>query len=371
MLGSVHTRPLPVSRVWASTDSPLSSGSVLALAQSTAAFPSAHPHGAGRTWQSGAMAVIPPVFMDCVVAIGVPSADGMKWIGTGFFYLKVQRREGPPEDEMAFGHAYLVTNKHVLEGRTEITVRCNPVAQEPGKHYKVVLLRSDGTELWIGHPDADIDVAVVPVDFLRLKAEAMQVWLFSSDTQAASSERMAQLGITEGDDVFVLGFPMAMVGEQRNVVMVRGGSIARMRDLLAGASKEFLIDVTVFPGNSGGPVVLKPHPFSIVGTPAQPSSYLLGIVAAYVPYRDYAISAQTNQVRIVFEENSGLAAVYPVDAIEGAIEQHLLALPAEPDPAEEPDAVPQGPDAISRALQIAVRRLQQNAEEQAKKEGTL
>ena len=71
----------------------------------------------------------------------------------------------------------------------------------------------------------------------------------------------------------------------------------------------------VFPGNSGGPVVLCPSRIAIDGTSPIMKSVLIGIVKSYVPYNDIAVSQQTNRPRIVFEENSGLTSVESVDAI--------------------------------------------------------
>jgi len=129
--------------------------------------------------------------------------------------------------------------------------------------------------------------------------------------------------VREGDGVFVLEFPMGLVGGDRHFVIVRQGTIARIRDTLAGGSKECLVDVAVFPGNSGGPVVTRPELAAIQGTQPQHASYLLGMVKSYIPYRDVAISAQTKRPRIIFEENSGLTAVIPVDFVRDALQQHL------------------------------------------------
>lgn len=132
-----------------------------------------------------------------------------------------------------------------------------------------------------------------------------------------------ELGITEGDGVYVLGFPMGIVGKERNFVVVRQGSIARIRDVLASSSKEFLVDAFVFPGNSGGPVVVKPEITSIQGTKSLKAAYLIGMVKSYIPYQDAAYSKQTNRPRIIFEENSGLAEVVPVDSVRETIEGFL------------------------------------------------
>ncbi len=46
------------------------------------------------------------------------------------------------------------------------------------------------------------------------------------------------------------------------------------------------------------------------------------MVKAYVPYHDVAVSRQTEKPRVIFEENSGLAEVIPVDFIRETIQKH-------------------------------------------------
>jgi len=89
--------------------------------------------------------------------------------------------------------------------------------------------------------------------------------------------------------------------------------------MLDGASPTFLLDAFVFPGNSGGPVILRPEVTSIQGTPSNLSAYLIGMVLSYHAYSDTAVSAQTGRPRITFEENSGLSDALPVDYIDEAI----------------------------------------------------
>ena len=76
-----------------------------------------------------------------------------------------------------------------------------------------------------------------------------------------------------------------------------------------------MINSFVFPGNSGGPVLLKPETMSIQGTQNHPDPLLIGVVDAYQPYREPAVSLQTREARIVFEENSGLANILPIDYV--------------------------------------------------------
>jgi hypothetical protein len=281
------------------------------------------------------MALIPAFFADCVVAIGTVDDKGRPdWIASGFFYG--QFLEAHDNQKRSYS-VYLVSNRHVFRDLAMAYVRCNPKASQPAATWNMPLQDQDGKPLWYSHPNQEIDVAVVPVNIRLLKKKAMQVSYFTSDTHAATIGKLLELGITEGDFAYVLGFPMGLTGGERNVVLVRSGSIARIRDALAHVSNEFLVDAFVFPGNSGGPVVSKPEMLSITGTKSQHAAYLIGVVKSYVPYKDVAISAQTGQPRVVFEENSGLAAVHPVDFIEEAIQEHLRAKQAPQEPA---DSVP-------------------------------
>jgi hypothetical protein len=271
--------------------------------------------------------LIPGFFSDCVVALGTPGEGGAgpTWIGSAFFY---GRPNGVDEEDGRMRYAvYLVSNKHVFGELQQVVIRANPKSTDATatvRDYNVDLRRPDGTggtePAWIAHPDPDVDVGVIRVNFNVLQDEGMQASFFGGDVHALRSAELLANGVTEGDLGYVLGFPMGFVGDHRSVVIVRNGNIARIRDVLAGTEKSFLFDATVFPGNSGGPVVLRPEMLSIEGTQAISRASLIGIVRAYVPYQDIAISVQTNRPRVIFEENSGLAAVHPVDNIDACIE---------------------------------------------------
>lgn len=58
----------------------------------------------------------------------------------------------------------------------------------------------------------------------------------------------------------------------------------------------------------------------INGTPSNTSANLIGILSAYIPYRETLYSKQTGRDRMVQEENSGLTIVHPVDRIKEVVE---------------------------------------------------
>jgi len=260
------------------------------------------------------MALIPPFFLDCVVSIGVAKQGQKNWIGTGFIV-------GRPFEDVngkKLYHTFLVTNKHVLENKRNIILRFNSLENSPALDYPIDLY-PDGQSIWVGHTSPSVDIAAFYINPETLKNDAAQFQFFRMDEHTMSVTDMKSCGVSEGDGIFVLGFPMGIVAPQQNYVIARTGAIARIRDVIEGQQAPYLIDATIFPGNSGGPVVIRPEAIAIHGTETIKRAALIGIVKSYVPYKDVAISQQTGKPRVIFEENSGLALVETVDNIVSTV----------------------------------------------------
>lgn len=264
------------------------------------------------------MALIPPFFLNCVVAIGIDNPQGKRqWIASGFLYAHYLRGEG--EDKTY--RTYLVTNRHVVEGKEKIYLLFNPkVSETVLREYPLDLIQSQQPTIAKYHVDPKIDLAVVRVNVNILVSGGIEFSCFRSDEHVAAKESLSKLGISEGDFGYVLGFPMGLIGKERSFVIVRHGTIARIRDYLSGLSKEILMDCLIFPGNSGGPVVSKPELIAIKGTKVSSSAYLLGVVRYSISYQDVAISTQTKRPRLIFEDNSGLASIVPIQYLTELIE---------------------------------------------------
>ena len=262
------------------------------------------------------MALIVPRFLNSVVAIGRNDSNGgIMWMGTGFLFG--YRFKDQPYDAGAY-NIFLVTNKHVLRNFDTVFLKFNPQGNQPAKDY-TLNLKHNNTFLYKMHPDKNVDVAVMPITqqfYDNLKQDGVNPNFFQFDTDCYYIADMKNnIGTTEGDEVYALGYPMGIVGNTRQYVILRGGVIARVRDMLDGFSTDFIIDAPVFPGNSGGPVVIRPEFTFINGTKSQSESRLIGLVKGYIPYKDVAISPQTGRPRVSFEENTGLSLVEPVDHI--------------------------------------------------------
>ena len=216
------------------------------------------------------MALIPPSFLDSVVALGMQSQDkNIHFTGTGFMY-------GYPTGEVNDNGAptywtFLVTNRHVVAKASErgntLHARFNRPVGAESHTYPLTLKEPDGSLSWTTHEKADIAVLQLNAD--RLKADGIDFFFFPSDVHTFTVDQLREIDVSEGDGVFVLGFPLGEAGEERNYAIVRQGVIARARDWIRGNASTFLIDASVFPGNSGGPVLLKPEPVSVRRDQAQ------------------------------------------------------------------------------------------------------
>ncbi|MBI4388922.1 MAG: trypsin-like peptidase domain-containing protein [Nitrospinae bacterium] len=270
------------------------------------------------------MALIPPFSFNCVVAIGTrDSGKYPRWVGTGTLIGRFFKKRADGQRQY---HIFIVTNKHVVEGQDSIVVRFNPLAALQAKDYDIPLVDRSGKTLWREHPGGTLDIAVIGINADFLAEENVRYDFFQSDNHLMPIAEMSALGVSEGDFIYVLGFPMGIVDPDRQYVIARSGIIARLRDALEGHKKDFLIDAFIFPGNSGGPVLYKPEIVSLEGTQSVVKPGLIGIVSGYLTYKDTAISQQTGHPRVVFEENSGLAAAVPVDFVMEAIEACFASL---------------------------------------------
>lgn len=253
------------------------------------------------------MSLLPPSSLDSIVSIEIREDNGSyRPVATGF--LAGFNRGG----------IFLVTNRHVFRNKKMVWLRFNK--GKTSERYPLVLINQKGEELWSSHPNPKADVALIPINAEKLQAENVRFSIIPESVMAFRETRES-LGITTpGDEIFVLGFPMGISGVVQQHAIIRGGVIARLDDDIIQTEHSFLIDCSIFPGNSGGPVIIKPTFASASGTPLN-QSYLIGVVKGYLPYSETAYSLQggSPQPRVEFMENSGLALVVPLDYVRDIV----------------------------------------------------
>src|SRR5437868_5592720 len=91
-----------------------------------------------------------------------------------------------------------------------LSVRLNPSESGvPGKEFPI-----DNSGWYF--PKNAADLAIAPIDFGYLKTIGINPIFFANDLLVAGREKMKQIGVSAGDGIFVLGFPMNLAGVQRN-----------------------------------------------------------------------------------------------------------------------------------------------------------
>ena len=179
------------------------------------------------------MTLIPPHYLNTLVAIGEGTEGGFRCGATGFLY-------GHPgdisDDRQQMYYYYLVTNRHVVDRSFSQRAIEKPVARfnlSTGKASQLYPI-----EHWTWHPN-NLDVAVAPLSppfFVNL---GIDYGLFTGDNDVLSRQEVERADIREGNGVFVLGFPLELAGQERNYVIVRQGIFARIQDWLRGDEDTF------------------------------------------------------------------------------------------------------------------------------------
>lgn len=273
------------------------------------------------------MALIPPAYLNSVISIGVSVKNEkdesiFKSLATGFLVGKPIGEKN--EKGQQSYRLFVVTNRHVFYNEKtkqyvkEVLFRLN-TTEGKSHHFKVELLNSEDKPIWSMHSDERVDLAVLPINANAISEAGVDFYFFRENDLFYAKD-FGSRNISTGDGLFVLGFPMSISGKSKNFVIVRQGIIARVDEEVL-EDKFYFIDASAYPGNSGGPVIVKPEIVSIQGTKSNNSAGLIGVISSGVTYSDVAISQQTGEARVIFTEQTGLVKVVPVELIYEIIDK--------------------------------------------------
>jgi len=180
------------------------------------------------------------------VQLEQPLGDGTRTVGTGFL-ISTPQPDGTTR-------TVLVTANHVLEKMPGQNARIGyRVSNADGSWsyspQQVKIRDNDGHELWTHHPSRDVAAITIKAPAEFAKAALPEKYLAGDDT-------FDTYQVNAGDEMMALGFPRGLAANQAGFPILRSGRVASFPIAPAQVFPTFLLDFTVFPGNSGGPVFM-------------------------------------------------------------------------------------------------------------------
>ncbi|GAP08814.1 hypothetical protein ATHL_03775 [Anaerolinea thermolimosa] len=155
-------------------------------------------------------------------------------------------------------YLFLVTNKHVIRGAIDgrfFFTLSDGQSPQIGQRFDIQMNKFE--QQWFGHPDPEIDVAVMPlVPVLQQIQKKGKTVFYKSITHnlIPTPEQMNDLDAIE--EVVFIGYPNGIFDSKNLMPVVRRGTTATHLQLDYEGKPLFLIDASVFPGLSGSPVLI-------------------------------------------------------------------------------------------------------------------
>lgn len=178
------------------------------------------------------------------VQLEQPLGDGTRTVGTGFL-ISAPGADGKPR-------TVLITANHVLQKMPGATARIGyRISNADGSWsyspQQVKIRDGDGHELWTHHPNRDVAAITIKAPAEFAKAALPMNYLAADDT-------FDKYQVNAGDEMMALGFPRGLSANSAGFPILRSGRVASYPLAPAKVFPTFLLDFSVFPGNSGGPV---------------------------------------------------------------------------------------------------------------------
>ena len=179
------------------------------------------------------------------VKLEKPVGDGSRTVGTGFL-ISDPTPGGKPR-------TILVTAAHVFEKMPAMSAKIGYRVQGKDGVWRfdptTLKIRDGDHPLWVKHPTRDVAAMEVEAPPEFVKAAIPINYLAQDDT-------FNRYNLGPGDEMMALGFPRGLSANPAGFPILRAGRVASYPLAPATSFPTFLMDFSVFPGNSGGPVFM-------------------------------------------------------------------------------------------------------------------
>lgn len=214
--------------------------------------------------------------INATVQLDQPTSAETRTVGTGFL-ISAPRPDGSPR-------IVLVTAAHVFDAMPEGQARVGWRTALADGNWKfdpapLLIRRPNGDPLWLKHPDRDIAVMEVSAPEAFARAAIPLGWL-------ADANSFEVWDVGPGDELLSLGFPRGLSSNRAGFPILRVGRIASYPLSPVTAFPTFLLDFTVFPGNSGGPIFWTPTARRRPGAVEPEHPFIAGLLSQEVLVKD-------------------------------------------------------------------------------------
>jgi hypothetical protein len=213
--------------------------------------------------------------MQATVQLEQPLGDGTRTVGTGFLITETTP-DGKP-------HTILVTANHVFDKMPNQNARigyrfANPDGSWNYSPQTLKIRDAQGHALWTHHPSRDVAAIAITAPPPFAKAAIPEDYLAADDT-------FSKYSVSAGDQMLTLGFPRGLAANPAGFPILRAGRVASYPIAPAKIFPTFLLDFSVFPGNSGGPVFMSGpsrHAVDDKGQGGQDVEFIAGVLTQQV-----------------------------------------------------------------------------------------
>lgn len=170
--------------------------------------------------------------------------------GTGFFYALTDDSQGGRVPA-------IFTNKHVIEDALEVRFLIHVADLRAGKNQTTPIEVRQEELVVIEHPDPKVDLCcfLIGPQINKLYDKGFEVVYFEYDKTFIPSQEYLE-DVTQLDSVVMIGYPSGIRDRLNDQPIFRRGTLATNPNLDFDGKKEFLVDMPIYWGSSGSPLLL-------------------------------------------------------------------------------------------------------------------
>jgi hypothetical protein len=153
----------------------------------------------------------------------------------------------------------IVTNKHVIKDsqRGILYFKTRNAAGFPLYNNVQKVNLDKFKERWILHPDTTVDLAIMPLGpiIYQYKDSGKHLFHIAYREEYVPNDSIRN-SLAAIEDVLMIGYPFGLRDIKNDIPIIRKGLTATPVYLNFNSTLEFLIDIPVYPGSSGSPVII-------------------------------------------------------------------------------------------------------------------